>query len=193
LTRNELGARVASFIACTACLALVLYLPVGWLVTRVAVPRVIARDVPPFAAGDVIIHSPVWSTRTRYAAGTVVVYRPPRVTLTPQGHTVYVVDGERIDRILAVEGESAVWEAGRLLVNGEASPWRPLNPDGCPMTFRFTVPEGYYLIVPSSLRSELMVHPDDAQWKRLCVVPVETVIGHVYLRQQPLSRFGWIR
>ena len=45
------------------------------------------------------------------------------------GHgAIYRLQGDRIDRILARGGDKVTCSQGELLVNGQPSPWLPLNP-----------------------------------------------------------------
>src|SRR5204863_653855 len=116
-------------------LFLLLYLPIGWLLSRVASPQIVAEDTPPFRNGDV-----VWVNRSAFnksspRPGQVVLYWTPEQTqvIPTEVHgTAYFYAGERIDRIVAVPGDRVRWEKRVLYVNDRPSMLQPLNPQALP-------------------------------------------------------------
>ena len=77
---------------------------------------------------------------------------------------------------------------GKLLVDGQPSPWLPLNPQQLPDGLDITVPENCYLIFPST-----DPHCLRTVWQIASIVPRGQIWGRVYWRNQPLWRFGAIR
>jgi type IV secretory pathway protease TraF len=193
---TDLRTRITYAAVCITVLGVVVYLPVGWAVTRFVVPRQLVRDSPPFAAGDAVLCNRVAYRRSGPAAGDVVLFRvvPRDVQMrTAQGgNAIYRVGGEFIDRVLAGPGQSVKWEAGSLWVDGQPSPWRPLNPDAVRVGLQWTVPTGAYLVLPSTQPPGAPAYPADV-WATMSLVPHESLLGRVFLRHQPLWRWWWIR
>jgi hypothetical protein len=121
----------------------------------------------------------------------VVHYRlsPQDVRLSGYGRYpgIYRLQGDRVDRILAHAGDKVNCGQGQLSVNGQPSPWLPLNPRQLPDGLEITVPENCFLIFPST---DML--PRGA-WQIASLVPREQIGGRVYWRNQPLWRFGAIR
>jgi hypothetical protein len=189
---EDVGHRIALGATCIAALGLVVYFPGVRLVSRVLVPQVIVRDVPPFKAGDVVLYAPARSWWRALAPGDVVLYEPLPVTFPDGDHHATRVEGARIDRILAVAGQKAHWTGGKLEVDGIPSELAPLNPASCGFRFETVVPKGHFLILPSSLNVPLSGIVT-SQLGAICVIGESDIAGRVLLRNQPLSRFGWIR
>ena len=172
-------------------LAVVVYYPAGWLLGRVAAPQIFNLASPPFEAGDVVLVNPSAYRSRDPQPGDVVQYgrAPQDIPMAGfGGHgAIYRLQGDRIDRILARGGDRATCSQGEFLVNGQPSPWLPLNPFPLPDTLDITVPENCYLIFPSAdvMRAAI--------WQNASIVPRRQIWGRVYWRTQPLSRFGAIR
>jgi signal peptidase I len=170
------------------------YLPAGWLGSRLASPVRIDGDYPPFSAGDVVLYSPVASWFRGPRLGEVVVYhqRAVQYQLPPPQHTAVLIrEGQRVDRILAGPGDKVEWKDGQLTVNGQPSTLQPLNPRAAIPTLTFDVPAGHYLILPTvgpTLPQGLNVRG----WRELALVDAEDIIGRVLLRSYPLTRWGRI-
>jgi type IV secretory pathway protease TraF len=186
--------RVVISAACIAAVGFVVYFPAGRLLSQVVVPRVILRNVPPFADGDVVLYTPTNSLWSGLRAGDVVLYEPrPIAILDRSQHRELHIQGERIDRILAVAGQRIEWNDGRLMVDGNSTSLAPLNPQGCRFRFETTVPAGHFLILPSSIDVLVMTPIDSPQLQTICLVDEGNILGRVFLRQQPLSRIWWVR
>jgi type IV secretory pathway protease TraF len=189
---NELGWRISIFASCLGAVALAVYLPVGWLVTRLAVPITIAVDNPPFYAGDVMLYAPTRFGLVSPAPGKLVLYELPNVVLQAEGHVQYHVTGQRIDRILAGPGQRVVWHDSKLEVDGQPSSLVPVNPSGFPTSFDLTAPVGHFVIFPSTLGVSIRGSKNSADFNRISLIPAADVLGEVYWRQQPWSRQGRI-
>src|SRR5579872_5272483 len=136
--------RVSLFVGFLFGVAMIVYLPAGWLATRFAVPRVIAVDSPPFRAGDVVLYAPATAGFMSPHAGQVVLYRLPNLFTAARNHTRYFLAGERIDRILAGPGQRVVWRKGKLEVDGEPSALAPLDLAHCPADVDVTAAAGEF-------------------------------------------------
>jgi hypothetical protein len=161
-------------------LSLFVYYPAALLVAQVASPQRFNVAVPPFAAGDVVLLNP-----------SAYRWRDPQPGDVVQCPGVYAaayhVRGDRIERILARAGDQVTCVQGKLLVNGEPSPWLPLNPLPLPDKAEITVPENCYLIAPGAFAQRMAIS------QNLSIVPRAQISGRVYWRTQPLWRFGPIR
>jgi signal peptidase I len=174
--------------AAMLALMCIAYYPAGQLLALVATPQQFAMNMPPFQAGDVVLVNPSAYWRSEPQPGDVVHYRLPDGTMRGVGATghalMYQLQGDRIDRIIAQAGDELTSRKGELLVNGQPSPWLPLNPLNLPDGFTIKVPENYYLIFPSGdgLPADVL--------RIASIVPRGQIWGRAYWRNQPLSRFG---
>jgi hypothetical protein len=197
---GPMPSRVATTFVTTALLGLVLYLPAGWLLTRVADPHTIHFDSAPFQDGDVMLVNQWAYLRSDPVPGDVVLYNNANEVLdrvmTGGAHGwIRIHSGQGIDRIIAGPGSEVLWDGGKLLVDKRPSPFQPLAPQNLPPRLKSKVPEGAYLILPSTVnvRTNPYVRVPDQIWQNLAVVSGPQIVGKVYLRTHPLSRFCFIR
>jgi signal peptidase I len=172
-------------------LLLCVYLPVGWLSSRLVSPVLIEDDYAPFFSGDVLLYSPAGYWWRAPRPGDVVVYRQRAVQYqlpAPLHTAVLIREGQRLDRILAVAGDNVEWKDGRLTVNGEASALQPLNPKVIIPKMTFVVPAGHYLILPT-VGPELPGGLNVRGWRELALVDAEGIVGRVLVRSYPLTRW----
>jgi hypothetical protein len=188
-TVHEMRLRLGYAAATLALLTIVVYYPAGWLLAQVATPQRFATAAPPFEAGDVVLVSRMAYNRSPPEPGDVVLYQLAPQDIGGDGHVVYRIMGERIDRVIARAGQKVTCSQGKLLVDGEPSAWLPLSPQPLPEGFDITVPKDYYLIIPSA---DALPRPM-AVWRAMCIVPRGQIGGRVYWQSQPLWRFGPIR
>lgn len=168
------------------------YLPVGFLVTRIAEPIRILVDWSPLERGDVLFSCRDIYRWRRPTIGDIVVYEVPSVTISGHG-AVLVIRGQRIERIVGVGGQAILWENGHLQVNGITAGQKPLGTNTPVTRMEFVVPKDHVLILPGT---EVMRRPfpiDEKSLKTWCVVPVENIRGLVYWRHSPFSRMGPVR
>jgi signal peptidase I len=186
--------RIGCAAVCFLALALVVYLPAGWSITRVAAPRRITEMQAPLQAGDVFIYNQSAYFWSPPKPGDVVLYEFPHFRLNARRGgqaVVYQLQGERIDRVLAGPGQEVACAGGKLLVNGRPAPWLPLNPEALPENLTLTVPADHYFVLPST---DTMLPASNLRLlRRAGVVRAENVLGKVYLRSQPLWRFWVVR
>ncbi len=174
---------------------LFVYVPLAWLVGQVASPQRIRMNALPFEAGDVLL---VNRTTLRWfspQAGDVVQYEIPRTTVTRRTHgglnAQVVITGSHIDRILAVGGQQVDCRDGVFHVDGKPSGLRPLNPQWTSCLPELKVPEGQYLIVPST-NPYMTPNVTPSVIREIGLVSRSRLSGRVYFRTQPLTRFGFI-
>jgi hypothetical protein len=170
--------RIAFTLTCGLVLCFVWYLPLGWLISRVATPISINQSIPPFQRGEVLWYSRM-STPSH---GDLVVFTAPSITA---GN--YVIQGQWIGRVFAVSGQTVSVDKGQWLVNGVVSDWQlPLHP---------SLSEGYSCVVP---QEHLYVYPDGLvpaaapvnrdMLQSIYLVPMTRVAGRLYFRSLPFSQ-----
>ncbi|NLE38343.1 MAG: hypothetical protein GX621_10000 [Pirellulaceae bacterium] len=193
---QSLGECLGQYARFVLLVAVIVYVPAGWLLTRFASPRQIAQDTPPLLAGDVYLVSRASYYLSAPQPGDVVCYRIPRanVRVVTRGGDAAAVfaGGEAIDRILAGPGQRVVWEEMRLSVDGQASPWQPLNPAAFPDRLALTVPDDAYFILPSTNFQARRLTTASLQ-SDLATVGKNHFVGKVMVRSYPFSRFGLVR
>ena len=146
--RRMLRERLVDSILVSLSLAMLVYWPAWWLLSRVVDPRNLQLSIEPFRAGDVVWVSHLGTP----GIGRVVLYdMPESVASVHEGHVRYVrLEGERIDRILAGPGDDVRWGHHQLLVNGKPSLLRPIGDPSppCRPELHLKVPDHQYCIVP---------------------------------------------
>jgi hypothetical protein len=180
------GDRLTFTFACAAALGLALYVPIGALASRVAVPIQIHQPILTFAEGDVLWYNP----SARIALGDMVLYAVPETTLTGD-HTRYILQNRSINRVTAASGQSVRLANGQLFVDGQLSPWQSPAESWMSIETEFKVPQGHVFIPPNGLI------PGAARFnvetlQRLGVVLQSSVYGRIFFRSQPLWRISTI-
>ncbi len=181
----------------SAVLAIGVYAPVGWVLSGVAATRRFHYDAPPFERSDVVLFNR-WAFAARPPRpGDVVLFEAATNRILAPGLGAWpvrqlILETECVDRVLGGPGDQIHWKDGKLSINGVGVPWTPLVPWKFPGELKFTVPSARYLILPSTSRVALGAVPA-VQWERIGCHPAEEILGRVYLRLSPLSRFWFIR
>jgi len=180
--------RIAFTLVCGLVLCFAVYLPVGWLISRVATPISINMTIPPFQQGEVL-----WYTRVATPSpGDLVLYTMPRVTAAGRmfgGNANYVFQGQWIGRVMAMSGQNVSVDKGRWLVDGMSNKWQPTDSPMLTEGTSWVVPDGHAFIFPEGLV------PGGAQLdlgtlQQLYVVPVARIAGRLYFRSSPLSQLS---
>lgn len=175
-------------------LAACLYLPGYSLATHFVDAVVIQQDWPPLLAGDVLLLRRFTRGRSVPRLGDVVQYQivNDRVAgQTPRGiAAIYQLQGARIDRVLAGPGQMIRWENRQLIVDGQPSPWLPLNPGGVLQPLQFTVPPDSWLILPSTEFYNTQYRPAENDWEVWGSVRTGQIEGRIFWRSWPWSRIG---
>lgn len=170
-------------------LLLLLYGPALWLVGRVARPMRITMPTRHFLTGDVVWYRPDSTPK----AGDLVLYDIPAGNATArlrrQPNTVYMVAGLRINRIVAVSGQTVREENGQLLVDGQVSPWQPTHQLGLPKEKGIVVRPDCVFILPEDLLPGNSLALNPTTTLRLAMVPNGQVRGAMLARTYPLTRF----
>jgi signal peptidase I len=180
-------------------LAVLVYLPAGQLLMRVAAPIAYEHDAPPFRRFDVVLINRWAFAMTSPRRGDVVQFRP--TTLIRRGPAIQTVlhvrllyeEDELIDRIVGLPGDRVVWDAGKLSVNGAPVSWTPLLPERLPRHLEIVVPDGRYLILPTTATGALHTGGSESFWKGTGLIPREDILGGAFLRISPITRLWFIR
>jgi hypothetical protein len=179
-------------------LGLAVYVPAARGLGQIIDTRAFSADIGPFAAGDTILFNRAAYSLFSPKPGDVVLFGLPVeliVSVRGEGHRIERIQThEAIDRIIAGPGAQVVLSDGALLIDGDKPIYDSLSPLTIP-NFAVTVPEDHYLILPTMFGS---VHADTRLgsadlWRSMSVVPRGRILGKVHFRNQPLSRFWWIR
>jgi hypothetical protein len=182
LSANTVRRRIGFAIGFAALLTLAIYAPAVRMVTRFADPLTIQAAAGPFAEGDVVLvnHAPRF-----YQPGQLVLFDIGNVTQEITRHAYIIYTGDRIDRVIARGGDVVRWHEGQLFINDVESDLRPLQPSRLPARFSVTVPEGSYLIFPSTTPT-LSPRSGESTWRDLSLVRAEKIQGMAYFRSHPL-------
>jgi hypothetical protein len=180
-------------------LAVLVYLPAGQLLMRVAAPFAYAHDAAPFRRFDIVLINRWAFAMTLPRRGDVVQFRP--TTLIRRGPAIQTVlhvrllyeENELIDRVVGLPGDRVVCDEGKLSVNGTPVSWTPLLPERLPRHLDITVPKDRYLILPTTATGALYAGGSAAFWKETGLIPREDILGGAYLRISPITRLWFIR
>jgi hypothetical protein len=190
--RTGMRSRILASFFVSALLFAILYLPVIFLISRVASPREMEQASYPFRADDVVLVNSWRSPK----AGRIVLYNLPddRYDATGGAHrrTLVMFFGERIDRVIAGPGQKVLWEDGMLIIDGKHSPLRPMRENVMPARLELTVPADSYLIFPTTTPLLDPKMPYEL-WTKLSLIKAEEIRGEVYFQTRPLSHFGRIK
>lgn len=182
-------ARTMAVLICVAAVGAVVYAPPAWALSQFVGVRRVAISAGPLQAGDVLLFRP----GRPVGIGDIVLYEITQAQVpsrTAAGYAaIYRVQGEYTDRIVALPGQSIVWKDGRLQRDGQLAPFQPLHPDAVAVDLQFTVPPGYYGILPSTQPQDAPSFPPDV-WQAMSLVPASQIRGPVVLRQRPIWRWG---
>lgn len=180
-------------------LAALVYVPAGQLLMRLAAPIEYAHDAPPFRRFDIVLINRWAFALTSPRRGAVVQFRPanliargPAIQTAFHMRLVYE-ENELIDRVVGLPGDRVVWDEGKLSINGEPVPWTPLIPSRLPAHLDVTVPEGRYLILPTTSTSAERAGGSESFWKFAGLVSRDDILGGAFLRAAPITRLWFIR
>ena len=177
-------------------LAAIVYLPAYSYATRFVDAVVIQQNRYPLQVGDVLLVRRFSYGRLTPRVGDVVQYQIASDSV--MGHTAagavarYLIQGARVDRVLAGPGQVVAWEGGQLTVDGQRSPWRPLNPAGAPMSLGLTLPSDSWLVLPSTDIVTTQFQPTQENWTTWSIVKSPQIEGRVVWRSWPWSRIGFV-
>jgi len=184
------GRRVFFAIIVDAVILLCLYAPPVCLGRWIAHPLVLQDAAGSFHPGDVLLVNELFHLPDFPRPGQIVEYNEDRHG--GDFHVDYVIAGPRIDRILGVGGDHVVWDYPHLFVNGQPSPFQPLDPHGLPQHVEVDVPPGDVLLFPT-VGSTIQMRSQWIFWANFAFVPRGDVVGVVYWRWGPFWRFGPVR
>lgn len=180
---RELGPRIRRIVVTMCGVMLLIYIPGYMFIQRVAAPYYISALMAPFEAGDVLLVDRYFTPDP----GDVVLYNIPEVQFPLRPGMVMRLQGPRVDRILAGPNQHVSYENEVLKVDGQVCAWRPLNrwkPIG---DFKVTLGYNQFLILPST-----EINIPHTELLKTAIVGRGRIEGHVYFRNQPFSRFGFV-
>lgn len=166
-----------------------LYLPAGFMLSRIAVPLHATgiKSVASLQDDDTLLYTGAWTSPERYTRGQIVAYHIAGRALQPG---VLIADGMGVDRIIATPNDLVSSDGNSVFVNGEPAPSPSLGVAILP-SFTTRLSANEYFIYPSLLRMEAygMVRPSDLA-SQLSVVRADSIRGKVFWRLRPWSRMG---
>lgn len=169
----------------------VVYFPAIFVLRHVAVAQQMNWAAGGWERDDVVLYN-VWASPK---PGAIVIYEMSTATLqsNARGEPQARIAGRQVDRILAGPGQTVTVKQGEMLVDGVPAKWHPMAEDMHLADGQITVPDDHYLITPSS--NPMLVRVPASLWTahRLGLIPRNRIVGTVYLRTYPLSRFGRVR
>ncbi len=181
--------RIRFTLACGLMLCCGVYLPVGWLVSRVATPISINATIPPFQQGEVLWYNR-WAAPT---TGDLVVYSLPGTRLdgrTAGGQAAnFVFAGNWIGRVLASPGQTVSVNDGSWSVDGLASEWQPPEKHAFLEGASWTVAGGHAFVFPEGLLP-LGGQIEPRGLDEVFLVPMTRIAGRLYFRSLPLLRMS---
>jgi signal peptidase I len=192
-TRDFRSMMINSILAMFA-IAIFIYLPIWWAMSRIAAVRTIQiSDGPTLVEGDVVLVNRSLHRSRWPQPGSVVLYDLPFLQLqgTPLGHERRLMnyEGERVDRVVAVGGDKVLWKNNQLYINGRLSSLQPLNPSTLPREISFTASPGSLVILPSTT-PPLGPPLSSQEFASISCISPGQIEGTVYFRLHPLSRIG---
>jgi len=176
-------------------LAALIYLPVYSVANRYVQAVIIQQDRSPLLAGDVLLLRRFAQGQSTPRIGDVVQYQIAADSVlgrTPAGLAArFEFGGPRIDRILAGPGQSVVWEAGLLTVDGQRTSRRPLNPGGAVQSLSLKLPPDSWFVLPSTDFVNNQFQATQENWARWSVVTTSQIEGRIVWQSWPWSRIGF--
>jgi hypothetical protein len=174
-------------------LGLLIYFPIGWVVSRVAAPRQLNQTMGEFRQGDVLLANH-WD---HPEPGQLVFWWMARDIRQSDpyegsglGHMVYMQRaGERVARVIAGPGQSVEWDGHELRVDGKLLDFKAhhIEPRKLPTENPFHVSPGYYLIQAVDVPIIDQVN-DPNLWRATSLAREEFIRGRIYMVYQPLRR-----
>jgi len=164
---------------------------------RIAAPIEYGTDVPPFKRLDVVLVNHWAFAWTNPRRGDVVLFSPLSLTRRREGpqlaHVQFAFEeNEVIDRLIGLPGDQVVWDGAKLTVNGQEVFWSSLRPERLPKHLDVSVPKDRYLIFPTTSIGAANAGTPETFWKSVSLIPRDDILGGVYLRLSPITRFWFI-
>jgi signal peptidase I len=180
-----------------AGLSILTYYPAGQVLMRIAAPIEYGTDVPPFKRLDVVLVNHWAFAWTNPRRGDVVLFSPLSLTRRREGpqlaHVQFAFEeNEVIDRLIGLPGDQVVWDGAKLTVNGQEVFWSSLRPERLPKHLDVSVPKDRYLIFPTTSIGAANAGTPETFWKSVSLIPRDDILGGVYLRLSPITRFWFI-
>ena len=188
LAWERLIVRAAFGLVVFGALYLLIYAPIGWLVSRLAYTLIVANASPVSALhdGDALLLAGRWLPQDPCAVGDIVLYE----IQTAWGNNEYVRGGPSVDRIVAGSGDHVVVKNGQLLVNNVAPEprRRPLGEIPRGLSIDCVVAADEFVILPTTPRGFGRMSSSLA--RSACLIRRDEVVSRVLYRVRPLERWG---
>ncbi len=181
---DGLAARVFWTVAIGFSLGVLVYWPATRMITRVALPIAINQSTMDFHTGDVLWVNQIATP----GVGDYVLYETNGMRVGGTGgygNPIYAIQGQRLGRVVAIEGQTVAWADGHLTVDGAASVHQPHHGIPIPPT---RLAAGTVFVLPDNLGVPTGLL-DAEQFVALSSVSRSRVQGKVYMRTHPFSRF----
>jgi hypothetical protein len=181
-----------------AGLSILIYFPAGQALMQLAAPIEYGTDVPPFQHLDVVLVNHWAFALGDPRRGDVVLLSPVSLNRRRQGPVFGHIqqafeENQVIDRLVGLPGDEVVWDDRKLTVNGTAVSWTPLRPERLPKHLEVSVPKDRYLIFPTTSIGAADPGTPETYWKMTSLISRNDILGGVYLRLSPITRFWFIR
>ena len=131
---------------------------------------------PTFAENERLVVNRVASMFPDYERGDIIVFKPPIET-----HEKLF-----IKRVIAIPNDHLKIENGRVYVNGEMLSEDYINNQTTDVNepIDIIIPEDYLFVLGDNRGNSI-----DSRFKDIGLIPVENIIGKVFIRFYPLDRF----
>ncbi|HBL44609.1 MAG TPA: hypothetical protein DDZ90_14575 [Planctomycetaceae bacterium] len=165
------------------CLFLLLYLPVGWSISRFVRPQILVNNIGSFQAGDI-----VWIWQDAEPVPGEYLHYVNSSALINNSIPQYRTNGSGVSLVLAGPGQVVSIENGILLIDGKSCPVSIDAQFTRDQKITFKVPVNSWFIdptgripVPNALITEQNI-------QQVCLIQSVNIRGQVIYRSYPFSR-----
>lgn len=170
------------------------YSPLGWISRGFWVPMIVPGNLTPgemVNVGDGLLYEGRWFRPSEFARGDLVLYFIPAM----RGQNYYSLEGNGIDRIVGIPGDTVEIKSGKLLVNGVPPPDNemPLGSLRLIPDLEMVLVAGEYAIFPTRIEFRNgTLEQQRALILQIIRTPDDLILGRIRFRLQPWSRFGTV-
>lgn len=182
-TKSTMLERIGAGSLLGLCLFLLLYLPVGWGISRFVRPQTMVNNIGSFRAGDI-----VWIWRDAEPAPGEYLHYVNSSTVINNVVPQYRINDSGVSLVLAGPGQDVSIENGLLLIDGKSCSV-PINAQfarGKKITFK--VPVNSWFIDPTGRIPVPNVLITEQNIQQVCLIQSANIRGQVIYRSYPFSR-----